>query len=498
MLVVSRMPHRTVALLALTSVAATAWMAAPPVFTPVQPKLFAAGGSFTNAWADFDGDGDADLFVGFNGTPNRLYRNDAGTFVDAAADAGVADARATRAVAWGDYDADGDPDLFVGFTAGDGGVLRLYRNDGGRFTNVSRDAGVMVDSGAVRQPAWIDVDGDGDLDLYIAFRDKPNMLYRNDAGRFVNVAESLGLADPRKSVGGVWFDADDDGDIDLYQGNMDGEANALWRNEGGHFTDAASELGLAWGARTPNDKATGTVRTCAADVNGDGRLDIFTANYGTNGLFVNRGQGKFDDVSHAWGVDIESHSDACAFADFDNDGRLDLYVNGTVTGGVSYRDYLFRNTGTRFEDVTPSNVLERKADHGVQWMDYDRDGDEDLALTGVQGDAMHSLLRNELSAVAARRSLAVRVLDGQGRATRAGAVVRLYRAGTRLSLGARLVDAGSGYDAQNDAPVHFGLAAMAAVDVEVTFPAGGKARVITVRGVKPGAYAGRALVVRVP
>ena len=101
-------------------------------------------------------------------------------------------------------------------------------------------------------------------------------------------------------------------------------------------------------------------------------------------------------------------------------------------------------------------------------------------------------------AVAARRSLAVRVLDGQGRATRAGAVVRLYRAGTRLSLGARLVDAGSGYDAQNDAPVHFGLAAMAAVDVEVTFPAGGKARVITVRGVKPGEYAGRALVVRVP
>ena len=164
MLVVSRMPHRTLTLLALTSVAATAWMAAPPVFTPVQPELFAAGGSFTNAWADFDGDGDADLFVGFNGTPNRLYRNDAGTFVDAAADAGVADARATRAAAWGDYDADGDPDLFVGFTAGDGGVLRLYRNDGGRFTNVSRDAGVMVDSGAVRQPAWIDVDGDGDLD----------------------------------------------------------------------------------------------------------------------------------------------------------------------------------------------------------------------------------------------------------------------------------------------------------------------------------------------
>ena len=97
--VASRMPHRTLTLVALTSVAVTAWMAAPPVFTPVQPELFAAGGSFTNAWADYDGDGDADLFVGFNGTPNRLYRNDAGTFVDGGTttpDAGeIADAGST-------------------------------------------------------------------------------------------------------------------------------------------------------------------------------------------------------------------------------------------------------------------------------------------------------------------------------------------------------------------------------------------------------------------
>ena len=105
-------------------------------FEAVQPELFGLGGSFTNAWADIDIDGDPDLFVGFGGTPNRLYRNDKGTFTDIAAAAGVADARATRAVAWGDFDADGDPDLLVGFTPGETSLLKLYRNDRGKFLDV--------------------------------------------------------------------------------------------------------------------------------------------------------------------------------------------------------------------------------------------------------------------------------------------------------------------------------------------------------------------------
>ena len=100
--------------------------------------------------------------------------------------------------------------------------------------------------------------------------------------------------------------------------------------------------GLEWGGRAPRDVANGTVRPCAADVDGDGRLDLFMANYGPNGLFLNRGAGRFEDVSKAWGVAIDGRYDACAFADIDHDGRLDLYVNGTVTGGTSYRDYLFR------------------------------------------------------------------------------------------------------------------------------------------------------------
>ncbi len=468
----------------------------PPRFTPVQPDLFAAGGTFTNAWGDYDGDGDADLFVGFNGAPNRLYRNDAGTFTDVAAQAGVADARPTRAVAWGDLDADGDVDLLVGFTPGPGGVLRLYRNDGGRFSDITRDAGVTIDSGAVRQPAIVDVDHDGDLDLYVAFRDKPNVLFRNDAGRFTDVAPTLGLADARKSVGGTWFDMDDDGDLDLYQGNMDGDANALFRNDGATFTDVAAEAGVLWGGRTPGDKANGTVRTCVADVNNDGRPDLLTANYGKNGLFLNRGEGRFEEVSAAWGVDADARYDTCALADFDHDGRIDLYVNGTVTGGTSYRDHLYRNTGARFVDVTPDAVKALESDHGAQWHDFDNDGDADLALTGVQPTGMHHLLRNDGVSNGNARSVRLRVVDANGRATRAGAVVRASRNGR--AFGAWVVDGGSGYDSQNAIPVHLTLDSGAPLDVEVAWQSPTGERRVARQRVTPAQWSGRTVTLTVP
>ena len=457
----------------------------PPQFTPVQPDLLGTGGNLVNAWADYDGDGDVDLFVGFNGVANRLYRNDGGTLVDAAATVGVADARATRAGAWGDFDGDGDPDLLVGFAPGPQSVLKLYRNEGGRrFVDVTADAGVARDSGAVRQLSWIDIDADGDVDLFVAFRDRPNAMFRNDRGKFVDIAADAGLADRRKSVGAVWFDYDEDGDLDLYVANMDGDANGLYRNDAGRFTDIADQAGVAWGGRAPRDPANGTVRPCVADVDGDGRFDLFMANYGANGLFLNRGGGKFEDASAAWGVAIDSRDDTCAFGDVDNDGRIDLYVNGTVTAGKSYRDYLLRNTGATFEDVTPANVQALEADHGALWADFDGDGAEDLALTGSQANGMHLLLRNALPPAMARQSLAVRVLDSRRRATRAGAEVRIYAAGTRTLVGARLVDSGSGYDAQSDMPLHFGVGSRTSVDVEVTWPGGGRRLVARAAGVR--------------
>ena len=487
----------TIRVISAAAVTSLLVLGEPPRFTPVQPDLLGAGSTLVNAWADYDGDGDLDLFVGFNGAPNRLYRNVCVRLLDSAWAKVMVVARCTLAFAWGDFDGDGDPDLLVGFAPGPQSVLRLYRNDVGRFSDVTTNAGVARDSGAVRQLSWVDFDGDRDLDLFVAFRDRPNALFRNDGGTFTDVAAEVGLADKRKSVGAVWFDYDEDGDVDLYVANMDGDANGLYRNDAGHFTDVAADRGVAWGGRAPNDSTNGTVRPCAADVNGDGHLDIVTANYGKNGLFLNKGRGQFVDASSEWWVDTDSRFDSCALDDFDNDGRLDLYVNGTVTGGVSYRDFLLRNMGSRFEDVTPENIKSLQADHGVQWADFDRDGDVDLALAGSRPDGMHLVMRNDLDASAARRSLSVSVVDAQGHALLAGAEVRVFAAGTHRPIATRLVDTGSGYDAQNVMPVHFGLPTTNPVDVEVIFPHGGKRPVTHVPGVDPRRMRGRPLVVKV-
>ena len=107
------------------------------------------------------------------------------------------------------------------------------------------------------------------FDLFIAFRDGPNTLFRNDHGTFSDVAEKFGLADPRKSVGAVWFDADEDGDLDLAVANMDGDANGLFRNDGDRFTDVAGTSGVDWSGRAPRNPANGTVRLCAADLDGE-------------------------------------------------------------------------------------------------------------------------------------------------------------------------------------------------------------------------------------
>jgi FG-GAP-like repeat/ASPIC and UnbV len=458
-----------------------ALLAAMPAFEPIQPDVLSATSALVNAFADYDGDDDLDLFVGMNGGANRLYRNDRGRFTDVAAAAGVADARPTRAAAWADADADGDPDLLVGFAPGPstgpgaatGSVLRLYRNVKGVFTDATASSGLSVEAGAVRQPVFVDVDADGDLDLFVAFRDRANAYFRNDGGRFVEIAAQIGLADTRRSVGAVWFDFDEDGDLDVAVGEMDGDPNALYRNDGGRFTDAADDAGVAWGGRVPREAANGTVRPCAGDVNNDGRLDLFFANYGRNGLFLNRGSSRFQDVSAAWGVAVDGRYDTCAFSDVDNDGRLDLYVNGTVTGGTSYPDFLFAGNGRRFAERTPRNLKALDADHGAQWADVDGDGDEDLALTGAGKAPMPLLFRNQLAAADARRSIRVRVLDRRGRATMAGAEVRAYGAGTRNLIGTRLVDAGSGYNSQNDMPIHLGWTGDSRVDIEVIWPARG-------------------------
>lgn len=466
-----------------------------PRFGLIQEELFKDGNSLTNAVADFDNDGDLDLFVGFRGQPNRLYRNDEGTFTDVADEVGIADSDVTRSSAWGDYNGDGHLDLMVGFVSRTRSRNKLYRNDGdGRhFTDVTQSAGVGL-SGSFRQISWVDYDHDGDVDLFIALRDQPNVLFRNDDGKFTNVAETLGVDDPRRTVGAAWFDFDKDGDLDLYVTNMDGDANGLFRNDGSRFVDVAKELGVESGGRPLGMSSHGSVRPSLADFDNDGDLDIFVANYGPNGLYKNESGTEFINVAPKLGLAIDGRYDTGTWGDYNHDGYLDLYVNGTVSGGKNYRDYLFQNDGERFIDITPELLGEQEADHGAQWVDCDNDGDLDLALTGA---GMHYVFQNLLSDEKAQQSLQIMVLDAQGRYTYPGAEVRLYEAGTKKLLAMNILDTGSGYNSQNAMPVHFGLPNGGPVDVEITTLTKNGRKTALLSRVDPQKHAGGWLVAKV-
>lgn len=499
-----RFPGALVALVALLTSCAPAERPPEPVrFAPIPVAAFADGAALTDAWADFDGDGLPDRFVGFNGGPVRLYRNEGGgAFTDVSAETGlVVDARA-RTAAWGDFDGDGHPDLLLGY-AGTSPVLALWRNEGPdapgrlpRFVEVAAQVGLALAEGATRQAVWVDVDGDGDLDLFLALRDGPNRLWRNDGGVFTDITGPSHIGDRRRSVGAVWFDVDGDGDLDVYVANMDGDANGMWINEGGRFYDRAEAMGLADGGRALGEGSQGSVRPCAVDYDRDGRFDLSTANYGVNGLLRNPGPGgRWRNVGPEVGLATEGRFDTCAWGDFDHDGWLDLYVNGTVTGGVSYRDYLFRRERVAFVDVTPPELLV-EASHGATWVDFDLDGDLDLALAGTAEGAGHPLMQNLLRPEFAFHSIKVRVLDAQERAVLAGSEVRVYAAGTFDLLGTALVDAGSGYNGQGALPIHFGLPGAQPVDIEVTQVGGGHRVRTRATGVDPAAWRGRVVTLR--
>jgi len=468
--------------------------AVAPRFELVQPELFAVTGGQPSCWADFDGDGDLDLFVGFkDGVANRLYKNDRGTFVEIGADAGLADLTDTRAAAWGDANADGRFDLYVGFTRRSGLANKLYRNEGnGRFVDIAHDLGVDV-KGETRQVSWIDFDNDGRVDLFVAFRDAPNMLFHNDGTRFVDVAKDMGVDDPRKTVGAVWFDMNEDGRLDLFVANQDGTLNGLFRNDGSRFVDVARELGMDADGRPANFGSNGP---SVVDYDNDGRLDLFVAGYGRNFLFHNEGKGRFTEVAAGKGVAGGDKATPSAWGDYDNDGRPDLYVSSYVDKAINEHDFLFHNDGASFTDAMIELVAKHGATHGVQWVDFDGDGALDLALANNNPGGGHYLFRNMLPPARARRSIQVAVVDENGRHTRAGSEVRIYAPGTRKVLGSRLVDTGGGYCSQNIVPVHVGLPADGKVDVEVTAMTKAGRKVTRVANVDPNKLPKRVLVVK--
>ena len=492
---------RTMTAVGLVCAAILTMGAAPakePAFTPVQPELLGMPGSLSNAWADFDNDGDLDLAVSLKSGEIRLYRNDKGVLVSVGGALGLptSGARIPRA------------------ELGRLRQRRLDRPDGGRYpagegqrwcsatraasgSSMSPRRSASTLSGrSSRQNNWIDYDNDGDLDIYATDRVGANKLFRNDGGKFVQVFAGVGPTDARSTVGACWLDFDKDGDLDVFLANQSGKTDALWRNDGTVFTDVAPQLGMESAGRTKDE---GGVGCAVGDYDNDGNLDIFVPNYGHNALWRGDGKGGFTNMAKAVGVGVENHAVGASFGDYDNDGFPDLSVMSYEgeTGKQTPLDSLFHNEGGKgFVNVLTKGGPLDAGDHGVVWVDYDRDGALDLSVTrGYSPVGGHFLFRNMLPRAAAQQSLQVTVLDAKGRFTQQGAEVRVYAPGGKL-LGTGQVSTGGGYGAQGAAPVHFGLPGAPRVTVEVTFMSASGRKVQRIEKVDVKAYAGKSLVVR--
>lgn len=471
------------------------------------PEIMSGGA----AWLDYDNDGDPDLYLVQGGrldpaddpsSGNRLYRNDNGRFEDVTETSGTGHRGYGMGVAAGDYDADG----FIDFYVSNVGDNVLYHNEGdGSFTDVSSSQGVDH-PGWGASVTWIDYDLDGDLDLFVtnyvnwsserelecfsggAERDychprhfnapTADVLYRNDGDHFSDATQETGIWKAHGyGLGVVTGDFNTDGWPDLYVAN-DGMPNQLWMNTGdGSFEDRALITGTAVNLSGTAEAGMGVA---VADLENDGDLDLFVTHLRgeTNTLYRNEGD-FFEEITAMTGLAAASVAFTgfgTGFADFDNDGQLDLYVgNGRVGRGLpakapfSEPNQLFRGLGrVQFKVVDPAGgVANQLIDNtrAVAFADYDRDGGVDLVVVNNGGQAR--LLHNVIGSRQAW--LALEVLDSHGNEA-LGAHIEIL-VGDRVQW--RTVKRAASYLASNDGVLHFGLANEKVVDKVIVHWLGG-------------------------
>ncbi|MBZ0267314.1 CRTAC1 family protein, partial [bacterium] len=457
--------------------------------------------------SDLDGDGDLDLYLVQGGTNlrdgrettetgNHLYRNDGGfRFADVTAGSGADDTRYGIGTAAGDYDNDGDVDLYVTNV----GRNTLLRNEGGfRFTDVTEAAGVGNALWGT-SCAFLDYDADGDLDLfavnYVLWQASgefdcnngfgaldyclptnygapaPDVLYRNEGnGTFTDVSEAAGILASRGNGLGIRCgDFDGDGRADIFVAN-DTSLDQLWLNRGdGTFADEALLRGCAL---DENGRAKAGMGVACADIDGDHDLDLLVVNLQgeSDSFYVSEG-GIFFDRSASFGLAVASRRFTrfgVGFADFDNDGVLDLYqANGRVQRSpepetddpYAEPNLLMRGNGKGgFEPSLPIGGTATPligTSRGAAFGDLDGDGGVDVVV--VNRDAAPYVLHN----VAPSRGawIRFRVLERSGRDA-IGAIVTASVDGRTVS---RDVVSGYSYASANDPAVHLGLGAASRV-----------------------------------
>lgn len=339
-----------------------------------QAGLTGIRGGLNMIHADYDNDGYVDILVlrgawlfGSGRHPNSLLKNNGdGTFQDVTFAAGLGDNHyPTQTASWADIDNDGDLDLYVGNeSSGDvQAPCQLFRNQGdGTFQDIAKTAGV-TNNRFTKGVIFGDYDGDHDPDIYVTNLDGPNRLYQNQGdGTFSDVAAGLGVTKPDSSFPCWFWDVDNDGHLDIFASSYSGDiadsaASALGlpiqadlpRLYRGNGTGGFDEVGEQYNLRTPSLPMGSNF----ADVNGDGYLDFYLGtgdpdfmNLMPSQMYLNQSGKSFADVTTSGGFGNLQKGHAIAFADFDNDGDLDIFAQmGGAFPGDRYNDSFYENPG---------------------------------------------------------------------------------------------------------------------------------------------------------
>jgi hypothetical protein len=459
-----------------------------------------------SAWADYDNDGDVDLFVTDAGGPNHLYRNDGDTdadglpnFTDVAVTLGIDDAtKVSHSCVFIDYDNDGDQDLYVTHLGGNS----LYRNQltesgTATFIDVTSTAKV-ADAGRAIISAWGDFDRDGYLDFYLARHfvcendpQTDDQLYHNNGdGTFTNVTSWLcpgGVAPCPETQGSgfsaAWMDYDNDGDLDLYVANEAPQIvwwpNILWRNDGSdgaggwNFTDVSDISGLGVEVKS--------MGLGVGDYDNDGWLDVAISDVGSNNLLHALGDGTYEDVSAAAGIErywvyedsIRSITWGTVFFDYDNDRLLDLFfVAGAIQNNDRYQpDAFFKNNGdgtfTDYSDLSGLNNGDRGRSASI--VDLDNDGFVDVFVG--QLDRAPLLYHNEM--VAQGNTNHSLTITAQGTVSnRDGIGTRIWVTTPDGVTQMREITSGPTYGGGDYRAGFFGLGSFTSADLSVRWPTG--------------------------
>ena len=477
---------------------------------------------------DYDGDGDVDIYF-LNGAPlkgaktdvaatNRLYRNDGNwKFTDVTALAGVGDTGYAMGVAVGDFDNDGDLDIYLN----NYGPNVMYRNNGdGTFSDVTEKTGTANGNRVGAGACFLDMDKDGDLDLYAAnyvdfsyekhacdklrgfeiyvgpnhYPAVPDSLYRNNGdGTFTDVSTESGIGRHKGwAMGIVCTDYDGDGDTDVFVAN-DMSANFLFENDGtGKFEETGLLAGVAYDVHGDEQ---GSMGVDCGDYNNDGRLDFYQTCYQRQSavLYENLGDGLFEDVSLATRAGTGTRPQVTwgnGLIDFDNDGDRDIFVacghlqdnieRFDDTSAYLAQNILLSNDGKgKFTDVSNDcgdGLKVKLSSRGAAFDDLDNDGDVDVVILNSRREP--TILRND--SPPENHWLQVRLQGTKTNRDGVGARVKVVAGDLALI---DEVHSGRSYQSDYGKRLHFGLGKRDRVDrIEVRW-IGGAADIVENVGV---------------